>query len=151
MSNLCWGAGWVCWGAWSHDKQETALPLVAGLHRCGQKTGWWTSRGPLSGWAPGTSCSTLLVSYFLSILRNIKHTFMDKELLSELMTASAYTEVPLWQWNVWNCANQLSKEYKFSKWETNLKTWHKTFLAIYIHYVSNLQWVIFKKHPTLQS
>lgn len=75
--NLCCGAGWVCWGAWSHDKQEAALPLVVGLHRCGQRTGWWTSRGLRSGWVPRTNCSTPLVSYCLLILRNIQHKFID--------------------------------------------------------------------------
>lgn len=69
LLNLCLGAGWVCWGAWSCDKQEAALPPVAGLHRCGQRTGWWTSTSRRSGWAPGTSCSILLASYSLLILR----------------------------------------------------------------------------------
>lgn len=32
----------------------------------------------------------------------------------------------------------------FSKWQTNLQASSKNFAAIYIHYVSNLQWVIFK-------
>lgn len=74
LLNLCLGAGWVCWGAWSCDKQEAAPPPVAGLRRCGQRTGWWTSTSRRSGWAPGTSCSILLASYSLLSLREEKCT-----------------------------------------------------------------------------